>query len=134
MSKYFPEPKSSGGRVKVELDLSHFATKSDLENAAGVDTSKFAKKVDLASIIFNADKLDIDKFKNVTTNLSNWKGRASKLDAHKLVPVPVDLSKLSEVVKNVAVEKDVYNAKIKNIEDKVPDISNLATNTTLNAK
>ena len=134
MSKYFPEPKSSGGRVKVELDLSHFAIKSDLENAASVDTSKFAKKVDLASIIFNADKLDIDKFKNVTTNLSNWKGRASKLDAHKLVPVPVDLSKLSEVVKNVAVEKDVYNAKIKNIEDKVPDISNLATNTTLNAK
>ena len=45
MSKYFPELKSSGGRVKVELDLPNYATKSDLENATGVDTSKFTKKV-----------------------------------------------------------------------------------------
>ena len=46
MSECFPEPKSSGGRVQVELDLSHYATKADLKSAAGVDTSKFAKKVD----------------------------------------------------------------------------------------
>ena len=44
MTEYFREPKSSGGRVKVELNLSSFATKADLKNAAGVDTSKFAKK------------------------------------------------------------------------------------------
>ena len=50
MSKYFPEPKSSGGKVKVELDLSNYATKADLKNATGVDTSKFAKKVDLANL------------------------------------------------------------------------------------
>ena len=43
MSEYFLEPKSSGGRVKVELDLSNFATKADFKKAAGVDTSKFAK-------------------------------------------------------------------------------------------
>ena len=49
MSKYFPEPKFSGGKVKVELDLSSYATKANLEDAAGVDTSKFAKKIDLAS-------------------------------------------------------------------------------------
>ena len=55
------------------------------------------------------------------------------LDVDKLVPVSVDLSKLSDVVKNV-LKKDVYNAKIKNIEDNIPDITNLATNTTLNAK
>ena len=48
-----------------------------------------------------------------------------KLDVDKLVPVPVDLSKLSDVVKNDVVKKDVYNAKIKNIEDKKPDITNL---------
>ena len=52
----------------------------------------------------------------------------------KLVHVPVDFSKLSQVVKNDVVKKDVYNAKIKNIEDKVSDTTDLATNTTLNAK
>ena len=52
----------------------------------------------------------------------------------KLVPVPVNLSKLSVVVKIYFVKKDVYNYKIKNIEDKIPDITNLATETTLNAK
>ena len=90
--------------MKVELDLSNYATKSDLKNATDVDTSKFAKKVDLANLKSNVDKLDIDK----------------------LVPVPVDLSKLSDEVKNDVVKKDVYNAKIK--------ITNLATNNTLNAK
>ena len=44
MSEYFPEPKSLGGRVKVELDLSNYATKADLRTAARVDTSSFAKK------------------------------------------------------------------------------------------
>ena len=134
MSQYFPEPKSLGGKVKVELDLSNYATKTDLKNATGIDTSSFAKKVDLANLKSNVDKLDIDKLKNVPTNLSNLKSKVDKLDVDKLVPVPVDLSKLSDVVKNDVVKKDVYNAKIKNIEDKIPDITNLATNTTLNAK
>ena len=73
MSEYFPELNTSGGRVKVELDLSNYATKSDLKNATGIDTSKFAKKVDLASLKFNVDKLDIDRLKNVPTNLRIWK-------------------------------------------------------------
>ena len=57
MSEYFPELKSSGRRVKVELDLSSYATKADLKNATGVVTSKFAKKVDLANLKSNVDKL-----------------------------------------------------------------------------
>ena len=72
--------------------------------------------------------------KNVPTNLSNLKSEVVKLDVDKLVPVLVDLSKLIDVAKNDVVKKDVYNAKIENIEDKIPDITNLATNTTLNAK
>ena len=72
--------------------------------------------------------------KNLPTNLSNLKSKADKLDLGKLVPVPVDLSKLSDVFQNGVVKKDVYNAKIKNIEDEIPDITNLATSTTLNAK
>ena len=60
MSEYFPEPKSSRGRVKVVLDLSNYAIKADFKNAALADTSKNAKKVELASLIFNVDRLDID--------------------------------------------------------------------------
>ena len=57
MSEYFPEPKSLGGRVKVEIDLSNHVTKSDLKTATGVDISKFAKKADLANLKSNVDIL-----------------------------------------------------------------------------
>ena len=96
MSEYFPEPKSSGGRVKVELDLSNYATKAGLKNATGVDTS-FAKRVDLTSLKSNVDELGIDKIKNVPTNLNNLKSKVDKLDIDKLVTVLVDLSKPSDV-------------------------------------
>ena len=62
------------------------------------------------------------------------KNKVDKLDVDKLVPFPVDLSNLGDVVKDDVVQKGVYNAKIKNIEDKIPDITKLATNTNLNAK
>ena len=62
------------------------------------------------------------------------KSKVDKLDVDKLISVPVDLSKLSDVVKNDVIKKDVYNAKIKNIEDKIPHNSDLATNASLNAK
>ena len=63
MSKYFPEPKSSGGTVKTKLDLSNDATKLDLNNATGVDTSKLVKIVGLPNLKSNVDKLDTDKLK-----------------------------------------------------------------------
>ena len=62
------------------------------------------------------------------------KSKVDKSDVDKLVPAPVDLSKLSNLMKNEAVKKDVYNAKIKNIEDIIPDITNIVTKNTLNAK
>ena len=133
MSEYFLEPKSLGEKVKVELGLSNYATKADLKTATGIDTSKFAKKVDLANLKSNVDKLDIDKL-NVSANLSNLKSNVDKSDVDKLVPVIVDLSKLNVLVKIDVIKKDAYNAKIKNIEDKIPDITNLATNSSLNAK
>ena len=79
MSEYFKELISSGGRVKVELGLSNYATKVDLKNASGLDTSKF----------------------------SNSKSDLDKLYIDKLLSVPVDLSKLSYVVKNNVV-KNLY--------------------------
>ena len=66
MSKYFPQPKFLGGRLKVELDMTNYTTKSDLINDTGVDTSKFAKIVDLSSLKSNVDKSDIDKLKKYT--------------------------------------------------------------------
>ena len=78
MGEYLPQQKSLGWMVKAEFDLSNYATKADLKNATGVDSSKFAIKVDLASL--------------------------------------------------------KSNFKIKNIEDKMPDSTNLDTNTTLNGK
>ena len=71
--------------------------------------------------------------KNVPTNLSTLKSKVYKLDVDKLVPVSVDLSKITDVIKKI-VKKDVFNAKMKNIENKIPHITNFATNTTLNAK
>ena len=113
MNEYFPEPKALGGKVKVELDLSNYATKTDLKNATGVDTSSFAKKTGLANLKSDVDKLDIDKLKNIPINLNTLKSKVDELDVDELVPVPVDLSKLSHEVKNDVVKKDVYNAKDK---------------------
>ena len=95
--------------------------KQILKNATGLSASNFATKNDLANLKPDVDKLDIDKLKNAAGNVSNLKSKVDKLDVDKLVPVPVDLSKLSDVVKN-DVRKDVYNTKIKNIEDKIPEL------------
>ena len=72
--------------------------------------------------------------KNVPTNLSTLKSKVDKLGIDKLAHVPVDLSKLSNVVKTEVVKKTEYNAKIKNIEEKILDITNLATKTIRNTK
>ena len=62
--------------MKVELDLSNYATKSDLKNEAGVGTSKFDKKFDLTNLKSNVDKLDFDELKNVLIKLSNLKSKS----------------------------------------------------------
>ena len=85
--------------MKVELDFSNYATKADLKNATGVDTSDFSIKTDLANLKPDVDKLDTDKLKDVPNNLSNLKSKVDKLDVDKLVPFPVDLSQLIGVVK-----------------------------------
>ena len=81
--------------------LRKFVTKGN----QGVDTSNFAKKADLTNLKSDVDKLDIDKLKNVPTNLRNWKNKVDKLDVDKFVHVSVDLSKVVDVVKNDIVKK-----------------------------
>ena len=97
ISKFYPEPYESFGRdISVTVDLSNYATKTDLKNVTYVDTSSFALKENLANLKTEVDKLGIDK----------------------LVPVPTDLSKLSNELKNNVVKKTVYdklNGKVNNI-------------------
>ena len=101
MSKFFPKSyEPFGWDTNVTVDLSNYATKTDLKNVTHVDTSSFALKANLATLKTEVDKSDIDK----------------------LVPVHVDLSKLSDVVKNGLVKKTVYNklvTKVNNIDTSV---------------
>ena len=69
MSEYFPKPRPLSGNVKVELDLPNYATKADLKNAAGADTWEFAKKVELASLKSEIDKLDSGKLETTVVDL-----------------------------------------------------------------
>ena len=71
MSELFTLIKSFARREKVKLDSSNYATKEDMKNEPGVDTSKFAKKIDLASLKSNLDQLDTNKLKNAQTKKIN---------------------------------------------------------------
>ena len=117
LSEDFPEPKSLGGKVKLQLDLSNYATKEDLNNTTGIDTSSFVKKVDLANLNLNVVTLDIVKLKYSPTNLSNLKSKLDKLDVDQLIPFPVDLSILSDAVKQDGVKK-MYIMLLKILEIK----------------
>ena len=87
MSQYFPKPyEPFGGNINVKVDWSNYATKDDFKNITHVDTSSFALKTNVANLKTKVDKLDIDKLK----------------------PVPTDLSKLSDVVKNDVVKKTYW--------------------------
>ena len=101
MSQYFPKPFRNFARsINVKVDLSNYATKADIKNISHVDTLvliSFALKSNVASLKTELDKLDIDK----------------------LVRVPVDLSKLSNVAKNAVAKKAIYDKlveKVKNID------------------
>ena len=95
MSEYFPKPYSYEENIKVKIDLSNYATKEDIKNITHLDTSSFTLK----------------------TNLSNLKSEVDKLDINKLVPVPADLSILSNVVKNDVVKKTSYNKLVEKVDN-----------------
>ena len=88
MSTYFPPCNNSNENIKVELDLSNYATKKDIKDITHIDASGFALKTNLAALKTEVDKIDADKLKKV----------------------PIDLAKLSNVVKNDVVKKTDYNA------------------------
>ena len=134
ISQYFPKPyEPFGGDINVTVDLSNYATKDDSKNITHVDISSIALKANLVNLKSEVDKLDVDKLK----------------------PIPTDLSKLSDVVKNDVVrntdynklvtkvdnintsglvKKKDYNTKITEIEDKIPDSSSFVKKTGYNSK
>ena len=106
MSQYFHKPyEPFGGDIDVKVDLSNYAIKVDLKNATGIDTSKLAAKFDLASLKAEVDKIDVDKIKTV----------------------PIDLSKLNNVVNNEVVKKTMYDKLFANVDD--IDISGFVSKT-----
>ena len=127
MTTYYPPYKSSNKNIKVELDLTNYATKSDLKNITHTDVSSFASKTNLSALKTEVDKIDIDKLKTV----------------------PDDLAKLSNAVKNDVVKKTDFSAdnyvtgtkfstdtnslddKIDKVDKKIPDVSGLATKSSV---
>ena len=113
---YYPPYKSSSSNVKVKLDLTNYATKTDLKNITHADVSSFASKTNLAALKTEVDKIDVDKSKTA----------------------PADLSKLTNAVENDLVKKTVYNTKVTSIETQIAGLTkntvdNLADITKLKA-
>ena len=131
MSQYFPKPYDPfSGDINVKVDLSNYATKADIKNISLVDTSNFALKTNLANLKNEVDKLDIDKWVPVATDLSKVSNVAKndvvkKADYNKLV------TKVDNIDTSGLAKKTDYNTKITGIEGKIPDISNLVTKTGL---
>ena len=116
MSTSYPPYKSSGQNVKVELDLTNYATKTDLKNITHVDVSSYTSKTNLAALKSEVDKIDVDKLKTT----------------------PTGLAKLSNLVKNDVVKKTDYNTKVTSIEAQMAGLTkntadNLADITKLKA-
>ena len=116
MSTYYPLYKSSSSNIKVELDLTNYATKTDLKNITDVDVSSFGSKTNLAALKTEVDKIDVDKLK----------------------AAPVDLAKLTNAVENDLVKKTDYNTKVTSIQTQIAGLTknkvdNLADITKLKA-
>ena len=116
MSTYYPSYKSSSNNIKVELDLSNYATKNYLKNITHVDVSIFASKTNLAALKTEVDKIDTDKLKTA----------------------PTDLAILTNAIENDVVKKTDYNTKVTSIEAQIAGLTkntvdNLADITKLKA-
>ena len=134
MRQYFPKPyEPFGGDINFKVDLSNYATKTGIKNISHVDTSSFALK----------------------SNLDSLKTEVDKLDINKLVSFHVDLSKISDLIKNYVVEKTVndklvakvnsidtsafvlktrYDIDKSEVENRIPDTSGLVKKADYNSK
>ena len=124
---YYPEKDSHiRDKVKVELDLSNYEAKKELDQATSVDASDLAAKKDLFVMKDEVEKLGISKLVNFSRSLSNLKTKVDDLDVDKLKAVPSNLKKISDVV-----DKEVFNStksktlktKANNLERKILDVT-----------
>ena len=127
MSQYFPPYNNSSENIKVELDLSNYATKKDIKDITHVDTSSYALKTNLVALKTEVDKIDTDKLKTVPNDLA------------KLSNVKNDVVKKTDFSTYDYVKKTKFSAdtnalddKIDGAEKKIPDVSNLASKSSVN--
>ena len=158
MSIYYPPYKSSSNNIKVELDLSNHAAKNDLKNITPVDVSSFASKTNLATLKTEVDKIDVDKLKTIPTDLAkltnavendlvkktDYNTKVTSIETQiagltkNTVDNLADITKLKAVDTNNFVLKTKLTSDVNNFENKIdtadkkiPDISGLATKTSL---
>ena len=155
---YYPPYKSCSNNVKVELDLTNYATKTDLKNITHVDVSSFASKTNLAALKTENDKIDTDKLKTAPTDLAkltnatendlvkktDYNTKVTSIEAQiagitkNTVDNLADITKLKAIDTNSFVTRTKFSADTNALDDKIdgaeknPDISGLATKTSLN--
>ena len=123
MSQYFPPYNNFSGNIKVELDLSNYATKDDVKNITHVDVSSYATKTSLAALKTEVDKIDTDKLKTIPEDLANL-SNVVKNEVGKKTDFSAD-----DYVKNTKFSGDINSLddKIDKVKKKIPDVSSLET-------
>ena len=131
MSQYFPKPyELFGGDINVKADLSNYATKANLKDATGIDTSNFALKLNLASLKAEVDKIDVEKLKTILVDLSKLSSVVNnvvkKTVYDKLVAKVISVDASGFVLKTkYDTDKSDLEKKINDAEKKIPDTSGL---------
>ena len=160
MTTYCPPYKSSSNNVKVELDLTNYATKTDLKNITHVDVSSFASKTNLAALKTEVDKIDVDKLKTTPIDLdrlsnlvkidivknTDYNTKVTSIEAQIAGLTKNTVDNLADITKLKAIDTNSFVLKTKlasdvttlenkkdTVDKKIPDISGLATKTSLNA-
>ena len=145
---YYPPHRSSSNNIKVELDLSNYATKDDVKNITHVDVSSYATKINLASLKTEVDKIDTELsnvVKNDIVKKIDYNAKVTSIEAQiagltkNTVDNLADITKLKAIDTNSFVTRTKFSAdtnalddKIDGVEKQIPDISGLAIKTSLN--
>ena len=159
MSAYYPPYRSSSNNIKIELDLANYATKTDLKNITHVDVSTFASKTNLAALKTEVDRIDVDKLKTTPTDLAklsnvvkndvvkktDYNAKVTSIESQIAGVTKNTTDNLNDITKLKAVDTsnfvlktkfsadiNILDDKIDGVEKKIPDISGLATKTSLN--
>ena len=130
MSQHFPPYNNSSQKIKVELDLSNYATKKDIKDITHVDTSSYALKTNLANLKTEVDKIDTEKLKTVPDDLAKL-SNVVKNDVVKKTEFTTLKNKVDGIDTNNFVSKTKFAKDIKDLDDKIPDVSALATKSSV---